>query len=303
MRRRILLAAILTGVLFGALAIPGTPFNTWLVNLLADANGRPPRPAAAVAASGVTPPLRVAIGAMVSPERTYLDYRTLFAAVARRAGARLELVQRRSYHEVNRLIVEGDVDLAWICTGAVDELAAARAATLVAIPEVAGRTTYRCNLVVPETSPVRGPADLQGAVMAFTDPLSLTGRKVIVAELARLGHAPESFFAHSFYTHAHDRSIRAVREGLATAATVDSLVWDHLARNSPNELAGLRIAWVSGDFPVPPLVAPATMDAAELRRLREILLALSDDPVDRKTLEGIGVDRFVAGDPTLYFPQ
>lgn len=304
MRRRIVVAAILTGALFGALAIPGTPFNRWLVDLLADSAPVPETGASAPVPQRLEAPvLRVAIGAMVSPERTFLDYRALFETAARRAGRRLELVQRRSYGEVNQLIITASVDIAWVCTGAVAELASAHAATLVAVPEVSGRTTYRSNLVVRQDSPVRFPADLRGAVMAFTDSLSLTGRGVIIDEIGRLGATPEAFFGHIFYTHAHDRSIRAVRDGLATAACVDSLVWDHLARSSPAEIAGLRVVWTSADFPIPPLVAPVSADRGLVGRLREIFLALADDPANWPALRGIGVDRFVPGDADLYFPK
>ena len=63
------------------------------------------------------PTLRVAVGAMISPKETFVYYRQLLDYLARHMDREVQLVQRKTYREVNELIGEGQIDLAFICSG------------------------------------------------------------------------------------------------------------------------------------------------------------------------------------------
>ncbi len=297
----LLLTAVVAG-LFVSTALPGSPVAAWLVRVVAGARPTPAatEPPTAQHAASPRPVLRAAVGAMVTPERTYRDYRALLAAVAERSGRELELVQRRTYRELNDLVSAGAVDLAWVCTGAFIDLAGRDAARIVAVPVVDGRSDYRSYLIVGPGSKARSLEDLRGAVFAFTEPLSLTGRRVVVDELARRNAAPEAFFRDAFFTFGHDSSIRAVREGLADAAAVDSLVYDFLAARHPDETEGLRVVWRSRWFPAPPVVVPASTDDGALALLQKALTGLGDDPETRQLLDRLRIDRFAPAEPDVY---
>ncbi len=305
MRRWAVTLAVLSGLLFVAIAIPGSPVIAWLTQLLRGKDvGVESTPSGFEPGPVATPPeqdLRAAVGAMISPQRTLLHYRGLFELLARRLDRRLVFIQRRTYAETNELLASGEVHVAWVCTGAVPDLLAQQTAELAAVPVVENRTTYRSYLVVPERSAVRTPAHLRGKIFAYTDPLSLTGRAVIERWLASRDLVPEEFFGSIFYTHAHDRSIQAVRRGLADAACVDSLVYDFLAARSPEDVTGTSVIWHSEWFPIPPLVVSTRLGPSYRRRLVEILLSLGTDPEAQRILQEIGVDDFVAGRPELYY--
>ena len=64
-----------------------------------------------------TPPLRVAVAAMISPKETFDLYRQLLAYLGRKLGKDLEFVQRKTYAEIDELLKKGEIDLAFICSG------------------------------------------------------------------------------------------------------------------------------------------------------------------------------------------
>jgi phosphonate transport system substrate-binding protein len=305
MRRWVIILVVLVAAVFVVVAIPGSPVAKLLAGLLAGekwerlsdrpANGGPP--------AAAHPVLRAAVGAMITPQRAYQDYRRLYEVIAERTGRQLELVQRKTYAELNDLLATGEVDMAWVCTGAIPDLAQRRAARLLAVPVVNRRTGYQAYFIVHRSSGISTMEELRGTVFAFTDPLSLTGRRVMVEWIAQWGDDADSFFERTFFTHAHDNSIRAVRDGLAAAACVDSLVYDYLATHSPEEIADLRIIRRSKRYPIPPIVTPASVEEPLFQQLQSALLEVHLDPVAKKCLEELDVDAFVEGDDSLYFGE
>jgi phosphonate transport system substrate-binding protein len=193
--------------------------------------------------------------------------------------------------------------MAWVCTGAIPDLAQRRAARLLAVPVVNRRSAYQAYFIVHKSSGISTMEELRGTVFAFTDPLSLSGRRVMVEWIARWGDDVDTFFDRTFFSHAHDNSIRAVREGIATAACVDSLVYDYLAKHSPEEIADLRIIRRTKRYPIPPIVAPASVEEHLFHQMQSALLEAHLDPVARQWLDQLDVDAFVEGDDSLYFEE
>jgi hypothetical protein len=61
--------------------------------------------------------LRVAVAAMISPGETFVYYQELLDYIGKNSGFRVQLIQRKTYEEVNKLFPKGQIDLAFICTG------------------------------------------------------------------------------------------------------------------------------------------------------------------------------------------
>ncbi len=51
--------------------------------------------------------------------------------------------------------------------------------------------------------------------------------------LAKIEETPESFFKEYIYTYAHDKSIKAVAQGMVAGAAVDSLIWEYMNQKVP----------------------------------------------------------------------
>lgn len=155
-------------------------------------------------------PLRLAVASVSSPGETINSLRTIAEALSNRIGRQVVLVQRKTYAEVNLLLANDDVDIAFVSTGAFSAYRGQSPVEVLVMTEFMGSATYDAQLIVPHDSPARSLEDLQGKVFAFTDPLSFSGHMAVMDALLRLGSAPERHFGRSFYTASHDRAIQAV---------------------------------------------------------------------------------------------
>lgn len=192
----------------------------------------------AVERPGVQPPghkfLRVAVGAMISPEETFIYYNQLLDYISDQLGQEVQLVQRKTYSEVNELLGKGQIDLAFICSGPYVTGKEKYSFELLATPQVQGSNFYQSYLIVNKDSLFHKFDDLRGRVFAFTDPESNTGKLVPAYWLSQMGETSESFFEKTIYTYSHDNSIMAVSKSLVDGAAVDSLIWKFYNKKIPS---------------------------------------------------------------------
>lgn len=239
------------------------------------------------------PALKLAVAAILSPQGTVESYRELADYLGVALARPVELVQRRTYAEINTLIAEQSVELAFVCTSAYLEGAAAQAMELLVAPEIDGQSVYSSQLIVPANSAAQTLSDLRGKTFAFTDPMSLTGRVYPTSLVRQMGQEPEQFFGDLFFTYSHDRAIDAVAAGVADAAAVDSVVLRYAFARDPNLQRKIRVIHTSPPFAMPPVVVPAALPAREKMRLRQILLDMSSSREGQRVLDHLGIDRFV----------
>ncbi len=272
-------------------------------------NAGPSYPRVSLAEPGLFPaqatvgemrPFRVAIAAVISPQSTVEEYLPFLDYLEERLGRPVELVQRRTYAEVNALVRDREVDLALVCTGAYVRGHRDFGMELLAVPQVQGETVYYSYIIVPASSPARTLADLRGKSFAFTDPLSNSGRLMVLHMLLQMGEEPGLFFGRTIYTYSHDNSIRAVADGLVDGAAVDSLVYTYLL-NRHSELAGrVRVVARSEPCAMPPVVVHPAMEAEQKAFLQNVLLTMHQEEEGRAALARLQIDRFVFLDDRAY---
>lgn len=244
--------------------------------------------------------LRVAIAAMISPEITKRYYEELFTMVGAKVGRATKLVQRKTYGEVNDLVEQRSVDLAFVCSGPYVLGHGKFGMELLAVPVVDGASVYHSYILAKSDSGLNSFEDLRGRRFAFTDPDSNTGCLVPRFMIAKMGTTPEAFFRETFFTHSHDNSIKAVAEGMAEGAAVDSLIWDFLKATEPAAVSGTVIVHKSPPFAIPPVVVHPGLDPTLKARLKEALLQLHLDSAARPFLDRIRIERFTEGKDELY---
>ncbi|MCS7038994.1 MAG: phosphate/phosphite/phosphonate ABC transporter substrate-binding protein [Anaerolineae bacterium] len=262
-----------------------------------DLSVRTPLPSAAQAE---IIPLRLGVAAIISPVGTVESYDALAHYLGERLGRPVELVQRRTYTEMNDLIEVQAVDLAFVCTSAYIEGRDRFGMELLVAPQVNGQTVYHSDLIVPTTSHARSMADLRGRVFAFTDPISFSGRVYPTYLLQTMGETPEHFFSRTFFTYSHEKAIQAVAAGVADGAAVDSLVLEYAFRRDPSLAQTLRVIHRSPPFGIPPVVVPPGLPIHQKALLLDLLLTMHQDPIGRGVLKELGIDRFVPIDDSAY---
>lgn len=245
-------------------------------------------------------PLRVAVAAVISPKGTVESYSPFLTYLGEKLNRPIELVQRRTYLEINDLIEHGEVDVAFVCTSAYIQGHDSFGMELLVAPQVGGKTTYNSYLIVPTSSNAQSIDDLHGKVFAFTDPISLSGRVYPTYLLRQLGITPEEFFSRTIYTYSHDEAIRAVVSGVADGAAVDSLVYDYAVARDPSLAKKVKVIHRSPDFGIPPVVVSPFTRPQVKAELQSLLLEMANDPTAVDALSSIGVDRFVLINDSAY---
>jgi phosphonate transport system substrate-binding protein len=239
--------------------------------------------------------LNAAVAAMVSPEENFFHYNDIFDYVSSKLGKKILFKQRKSYREVNELLNHQELDFAFICSGAYIEAEKDFDAEILAIPQMKGKTEYYAYIIVRKDSNFKRFEDLKGQSFAFTDPLSNTGCLYPKYLMKKMDESEEKFFSRIIYTYAHDYSIQAVESKLVDGASVDSLIFDYIQKNSPQNMANLKIIKKSKPFGMPPVVVHPKLDSNLKRELQSILLNMSTDSQGKEVLSHLGIERFVLG--------
>jgi len=238
-------------------------------------------------------PLRVAVAAVISPQGNVNSYGPLLDYLSDELERPVELVQRRTYAEINDLIEAGDVDMAFVCTSAYVAGVRDFGMDLLAAPQVDGETVYYSFLIVPADSPAQSIEDLRGGTFAFTDPMSNTGRNYPTYLVQQLGETSDRFFGRTFYTYSHDDAIRAVANHVADGAAVDSLVYEYVLARQPELGERTQIIHRSPPFGIPPVVVGPHVRPQLAAQLQTILIEMADDAVGQEALAVAGFQRFV----------
>lgn len=244
--------------------------------------------------------LRVAFAGVISPTETIKSYSQLVSYLGQALHRPVEMVQRRTYAEINDLVKSQYVDLAFVCSLPYvignDEFGM----ELLVVPEMGGETVYYSYIIVPADSRADSLADLEGKTFAFTDPLSNSGRLAPTYRLYQMEGTPDSFFEKYIFTYSHDNSIRAVAEGLVDGGGVDSLVYDYIVNNEPEIGTRTKVIEKSPPFGIPPVVVHPVLNQEIKARLRGLFLNMDQDEAGKAVLDGLAIDRFVLGSDTSY---
>ena len=244
--------------------------------------------------------LRIAISAILSPSKTLEYYQELLIYLEEKLNQQVELVLRPTYSEINDLIKEQRVDVAFICTLAYVEGIEDSFLELLVVPQMYGASVYYSYLIVPVNSNAVTLGDLRGTDFAFTDPLSNSGYLVPSYQLSLLDETPFSFFSSHIFTYSHDNSILAVSDNIIDGAAVDSLVYDQLIFDNPALAEKTKVIARWGPYGIPPVVIRKGLDPQLKDELLNLFLEISKSEDGQEILGKLSIDRFVVASDAIY---
>jgi phosphonate transport system substrate-binding protein len=245
---------------------------------------------------------KVAVGSIMSAQETVIYYHQLLEYIANKLDRRIQLVQRKTYAEINELIGKGQIDLAFICSGPYAGGKEKFGFEALAMPRVRGSHLYQAYLIVNKDSPFKKLDDLKGKSFAFTDPESNTGNLAPIYWLRKMGTKPGDFFGKTIYTYCHDNSIMTVARSLVDGAAVNGLVWEYYNHNDPVFTSKTRIIKKSQPFGNPPVVASSRLPNQMKVRIQNLLFSMHQDPKGKKILDELMIDGFIPPEEALYEP-
>ncbi|MBF0398636.1 MAG: PhnD/SsuA/transferrin family substrate-binding protein, partial [Desulfobacterales bacterium] len=120
-------------------------------------------------------PLKIGVAAMISPKDTFKYYKQLLDYVGEKIGNKVEIVQRPTYAEMDSLLKEEKVQIAFLCSGPYVNDKKEFGVELLVAPVSYGQPFYYAYIIVPKNSSIKSLSELEGKKFVFTDPHSNTG--------------------------------------------------------------------------------------------------------------------------------
>ncbi|SDC00203.1 MULTISPECIES: substrate-binding domain-containing protein [unclassified Candidatus Frackibacter] len=237
-------------------------------------------------------PLRVSLASITSTKESVTYYEELLVLLEKKLNMPVEIVQRKTYSEVNELLRAGEIDMAFICTFSYVSGHDSFGLELLAAPQKDGVAKYCSYILVRQDSGIDSFTDLQGKRFAFTDPMSTTGYTYPMALLKRRGMNPENYFSSYIFTYSHDNSIKAVTEGIVDGAAVDHMVYQQLLKTNLQGKDNLKVVKESPKFTTPPVVVRPGLDVEIKQNLQEFFMTLDESPNGKEILKNMGLDAY-----------
>jgi len=237
-------------------------------------------------------PLRFGVAAWISPKDTISVYQQILYYVGEQLGRPVEMVQRKTYAEMDELVKTRQVDFAFICSAPYVKEHADFGAELIAAPQSYGEKVYYSYIIVNKESPVADFDGLKGRSFAFVEENSNTGCIVPKYMLAKKGETADTFFSKYEYSGNHDKSIEMVANKTVDAAAVDHLIWEYFNAKNPKFTSQTKILLKSPPYGMPPVVTHPATDSQLKKRVQEILLNMHNDPAGKAILAQVYIDRF-----------
>jgi len=246
--------------------------------------------------------IRVTIAAMISPKETFVYYQDILQYLGRKINFEIQLVQRKTYQEVNELLLNNKIDLAFICSGPYALEKEKYEFDAIVTPIVRGNPFYQSYLIVHKDSQFFELEDLRNHSFAFSDPNSNSGSLVPNYWLHTMKERPESFFRSTNFTYSHDNSILTVAKSLVDGAAVDGHKWEYFQQKDNTYTSQTRIIKKSEKFGSPPLVASKFLSEKLKKSIQTILLSMHEEREGKEILENLLIDRFTKTEPKWYQP-
>ena len=211
----------------------------------------------------------------------------------------VKFVQRTTYKEITDLILQDEIDFAWIC--GYPYLQFQDNMKLLAVPLYQGKPLYQSYLIVPASDKTTTSIkQLQGKIFAYSDPDSNSGYLVPQYQIQLLGEDRSTYFRRSFFTWSHEKVVKAVAMEVAQGGAVDGYIWDTLERISPEITKHTRVAQKSQSFGFPPFVANSNTSTEDFGALQNVLLSMSNDSQGLSLLKRLNLDGFSIQEKDLF---
>lgn len=204
----------------------------------------------------------------------------------------VEIRFSKTYAEMNSLIKENKVDVAYVCNSSYTKLNKEKTGKLLAIPIFDGSDQYYSYIIAKKEAPYLSLLDFEGRIFAFTDPESNSGATAPSYYMLSLGKDPKTFFRSFIYTYEHGESIKAVLEGFVDGASVDSIVYTRFSQKHPEQIQKLKVVQILGPFTNSPIVVRSNIPEKYFHALQEAFITMHHDPYGKTILEKLSLSRF-----------
>jgi phosphonate transport system substrate-binding protein len=243
--------------------------------------------------------LKVAVTPVLIEKNVEINER-LISYISQKVGIPIRIVQRKTYQEINDLIRQKEVDIAFVCSLSYIIGKQKSGMELLVVPKTKGQPLYYSYVIVAMGGLAKSIEDLKGQLYAYPDPLSNSGYLYPRHRLAKAGYNPDGFFRKWIRTNSHSASIEAVNDGFVQGASVDSYIYDLMSILNPEMTANTKVIEISPAFGFPPVVVRKDLSEDVKNKLRTVFLQIDKDPAGREILQSMLLEGFTPGDDSLF---
>ena len=233
--------------------------------------------------------------------------RELATYLAHELDLAVELVDDVPWDARERLFDAGEIDLCWICgLPYVEKFDAGHDIEVCVAPVMRsqrydGRPVYFSDVLVRADTSYTCLQDLCGETWAYNEPRSHSGYNVVRYHLALLGHTLD-YFGTLIEAGSHQTAIELIATGQATAAAVDSTVFEAEARRRPDLFRKLRAIDTLGPSPSPPWVFSRAVTPELRTSVRRCLSNMHRTGAGATVLAGWNIAELCCVDDAAYDP-
>jgi phosphonate transport system substrate-binding protein len=238
-------------------------------------------------------PLRIGVASMITPVDTVKYYQEIIDYIGASIGVPVQMVHRRTYDEMDRLLERGEVKIAFICSAPYVKDREKFGVELLVAPSVNGSPRYHSYIIVHVDSPIKAFPELKGKAFAFTDPKSNSGKIYPTYLLKTMGYGPEGFFGKFIYSYSHNKSVEMVAKKIVDGAAVESIVYEYMRKTGSPYARQTKIIKRSPPYGTPPVVAVKGIDPALKAKVKDAFLDMGKTPKGKAILDAMMVDGFV----------
>jgi phosphonate transport system substrate-binding protein len=177
-------------------------------------------------------------------------------------------------------LADGQAELAFACAPSylrlADEVQLVPAAPVFHDPRAPGEPVYFAEVLARADGGGSTLEELVAGVVAFNDPVSLSGRWSILSRLD-----PGMRIGRERWSGSHEASIAMLLAGDADVCAVDSVVWRRMSRARPGLADRLRVVESLGPFPIQPVIAAPTLATEVVAAIAAAMLQLGPRELGR----------------------
>jgi ABC-type phosphate/phosphonate transport system substrate-binding protein len=229
-------------------------------------------------------------------------WRTIIGWATQKAGVPVEFVEHAPPKLLSDLWCRDDLGCVQMC-GLPASLRTPSpiiiAAPLPSLPRYGGKAVYMSDIAVRADSAFRTLEDSFGSVAGYTLKDSQSGYFAFRTLL--LTRHPNARYRKIVGGLLNPRGVvKALVEGKIDVGPLDGYVFDLIRAGDPQFAAQVRVIAVTDPTPMPPLVATASLDPAQIESLRKAFIAVSEEPSLDAARKALLVERFVVPELSVY---
>ena len=234
--------------------------------------------------------LRIGLISVAGDNKSYILEKELANYIGEKLNKKVKLIQKKSYRDINILLKNNKIDIAFLSTGAYSLYEDKDSLELLARPN-RGKAYYHPIVIAKKDSSIKEIEDLKNMSFAFVDTYSYSGYLALNDYFNKNGITVNKFFSSNYFTHSHEESINQVASGIVAGAIVDDWALQYIQNNFSDVASNVKVIKTFPEVATGPVVSHKNYEDKE--KIKNILLSINKDNSIKNTLSQLQIEKYV----------